>query len=92
MGATAQEAAGTIHTDFARGFIRAETLSYADFLEFKSDAAAKAAGRLRLEGKEYVCNDGDVMMFRCAGAPPLSLRCMQLISCARARRFNVSKQ
>ena len=64
IGATAPQAAGVIHTDFERGFIRAEVTAYADFIKFKGEAGAKEAGKLRLEGKEYVVQDGDVMHFR----------------------------
>jgi hypothetical protein len=64
IGAKAPEAAGVIHSDFERGFIKAETISYADYDEYESEAAAKAAGRLRIEGRDYVVADGDVMHFR----------------------------
>ena len=64
IGATAPQAAGVIHTDFERGFIRAEVTAYEDFTKFKGEAGAKEAGKLRLEGKEYVVQDGDVMHFR----------------------------
>jgi hypothetical protein len=63
-GMTAPEAAGVIHTDFQSGFIRAETISYNDFVQFGGEAGAKNAGKLRAEGKEYVVSDGDVMHFR----------------------------
>lgn len=63
-GATAPEAAGVIHTDFQKGFIRAETISYADFIEYKGELGAKDAGKWRLEGKEYIVKDGDVIHFR----------------------------
>ncbi|WP_067974127.1 redox-regulated ATPase YchF [Nocardiopsis trehalosi] len=63
-GATAPEAAGTIHTDFQRGFIKAEVVSYSDLVEAGSLQAAKAAGRARMEGKDYVMADGDVVEFR----------------------------
>ena len=63
-GATAPQAAGVIHTDFEKGFIRAEVTAYKDFIEFKGDAGAKTAGKQRLEGKEYIVQDGDVMHFR----------------------------
>jgi ribosome-binding ATPase len=63
-GATAPQAAGVIHTDFERGFIRAEVIAYDDFIRFKGEAAAKEAGKLRLEGKEYIVKEGDVMHFR----------------------------
>jgi hypothetical protein len=63
-GAKAPEAAGEIHSDFERGFIRAETIAYDDFLKFGGEAGARDAGRLRSEGKEYVVNDGDVLLFR----------------------------
>ena len=62
-GMKAQQCAGVIHSDFERGFIRAETVSYEDLVEYGSKPAAKEAGRLRLEGKEYVVQDGDVMEF-----------------------------
>jgi len=63
-GSTAPQAAGVIHTDFERGFIRAEVIAYADYLAGKGEAGAKEAGKLRLEGKEYVVSEGDVMHFR----------------------------
>lgn len=63
-GATAPQAAGVIHTDFEKGFIRAEVVAYEDFIACKGDAGAKAAGKQRLEGKEYIVQDGDVMHFR----------------------------
>lgn len=63
-GATAPQAAGVIHTDFEKGFIRAEVTAYKDFIEFNGDAGAKTAGKQRLEGKEYIVQDGDVMHFR----------------------------
>ncbi len=64
VGATAPEAAGEIHTDFQRGFIRAEVTAYDDFVGLGGEAKAKEAGKLRLEGKEYIVKDGDVMHFR----------------------------
>ncbi|MBI1423354.1 MAG: redox-regulated ATPase YchF [Gammaproteobacteria bacterium] len=64
VGATAPEAAGVIHTDFQKGFIRAEVISYDDFIKYNGEQGAKEAGKLRLEGKEYVVQDGDVMHFR----------------------------
>jgi len=63
-GGKAPEAAGEIHTDFERGFIRAETISYDDYLECGGEAGARDAGKLRSEGKDYVVQDGDVMLFR----------------------------
>ena len=63
-GAKAPEAAGVIHTDFERGFIAAEVLHYDDYVEFQSKSAARDAGKLRIEGKEYLVNDGDVIEFR----------------------------
>jgi GTP-binding protein YchF len=63
-GATAPQAAGVIHTDFEKGFIRAEVTAYDDFIEHQGDNGAKAAGKQRLEGKEYIVQDGDVMHFR----------------------------
>ncbi|GAA4651865.1 redox-regulated ATPase YchF [Kistimonas scapharcae] len=64
VGATAPEAAGVIHTDFQRGFIRAEVTSYEDFIKYNGEQGAKEAGRLRVEGKEYIVQDGDVLHFR----------------------------
>jgi ribosome-binding ATPase len=63
-GATAPQAAAVIHTDFERGFIRAEVIAYEDFIAFKGEAGAKEVGKLRLEGKEYIVKEGDVMHFR----------------------------
>jgi GTP-binding protein YchF len=63
-GSTAPQAAGVIHTDFEKGFIRAEVIAYDDFIKFKGEAGAKDAGKWRLEGKEYTVKDGDVMHFR----------------------------
>jgi len=63
-GSTAPQAAGVIHTDFERGFIRAETIAYDEYVKFKGEAGAKEAGRLRLEGKDYVVKEGDVLHFR----------------------------
>jgi GTP-binding protein YchF len=63
-GATAPQAAGVIHTDFEKGFIRAEVIKYNDYIRYKTEAAAKEAGKLSVEGKEYVVSDGDVMHFR----------------------------
>jgi GTP-binding protein YchF len=63
-GSTAPQAAGVIHTDFEHGFIRAEVIAYDDFIACKGEAGAKEAGKLRLEGKEYVVREGDVMHFR----------------------------
>ena len=63
-GATAPQAAGVIHTDFEKGFIRAEVIAYEDFIACKGEAGAKEAGKLRLEGKEYIVREGDVMHFR----------------------------
>jgi len=65
-GSKAPQAAGVIHTDFEKGFIRAETIAYADYLALKGEAGARDAGKLRLEGKEYVVADGDVLHFRFA--------------------------
>ena len=64
VGATAPEAAGGIHTDFQRGFIKAEVVAYEDLVAAGSMAAARAAGKVRIEGKEYVMRDGDVVEFR----------------------------
>jgi ribosome-binding ATPase YchF (GTP1/OBG family) len=63
-GATAPEAAGKIHSDFECGFIRAETIAYHDYVASGSEQAARAAGKMRSEGKEYVVQDGDVILFR----------------------------
>ncbi|MCA0893023.1 redox-regulated ATPase YchF [Microbulbifer agarilyticus] len=64
LGATAPQAAGKIHTDFEKGFIRAEVVSYTDFVDNNGEAGAKEAGKWRLEGKEYIVADGDVVHFR----------------------------
>ena len=64
VGATAPQAAGVIHTDFERGFIRAEVIAYEDFIEYGGEKGAAAAGKSRLEGKTYIVQDGDVMHFR----------------------------
>jgi GTP-binding protein YchF len=64
IGATAPKAAAVIHTDFEKGFIRAEVIAYADFVQYKGELGAKDAGKWRLEGKEYIVQDGDVMHFR----------------------------
>lgn len=63
-GATAPNAAGEIHSDFEKGFIRAETIGYDDFIKFDGEQGAKDAGKMRLEGKEYIVQDGDLMLFR----------------------------
>jgi ribosome-binding ATPase len=63
-GATAPNAAGEIHSDFEKGFIRAETIGYDEFIEFDGEQGAKDAGKMRLEGKEYIVRDGDLMLFR----------------------------
>ena len=64
IGATAPQAAGVIHTDFEKGFIRAEVIAFDDFIACKGEQGAKEAGKMRLEGKEYIVKDGDVMHFR----------------------------
>jgi len=64
VGATAPQAAGVIHTDFEKGFIRAEVIKYNDYVQFGSEAKVKDAGKMGVEGKEYVVNDGDIMHFR----------------------------
>ena len=63
MGDTAPQAAGVIHTDFERGFIRAQTISFEDFITYKGESGAKEAGKMRAEGKEYIVKDGDVLNF-----------------------------
>uniref|UniRef100_UPI002619634C redox-regulated ATPase YchF n=1 Tax=Metallibacterium sp. TaxID=2940281 RepID=UPI002619634C len=63
-GATAPQAAAVIHTDFEKGFIRAETISFADFIKYRGEAGAREVGRLRLEGKDYIVQEGDVLHFR----------------------------
>ena len=63
QGDTAPQAAGVIHTDFERGFIRAQTIAFEDFVQFKGESGAKEAGKMRAEGKEYVVKDGDVLNF-----------------------------
>ncbi|WP_174301502.1 redox-regulated ATPase YchF [Caulobacter sp. S45] len=64
VGATAPQSAGVIHTDFEKGFIRAETIAYPDYVALNGEGGAREAGKMRLEGKEYVVRDGDVMHFR----------------------------
>jgi GTP-binding protein YchF len=64
QGWKAPQAAGVIHTDFEKGFIKAEVIAYEDYIKYGSEAAARDSGRLRIEGKEYVVKDGDVMHFR----------------------------
>lgn len=64
IGATAPKAAAVIHTDFEKGFIRAETIAYEDFVQYNGEHGAKEAGKLRVEGKDYIVKDGDVMHFR----------------------------
>ncbi len=64
VGATAPQAAGVIHTDFEKGFIRAEVIAYDDYISFGSEAKVKEAGKMRVEGKDYIVKDGDVMHFR----------------------------
>jgi ribosome-binding ATPase YchF (GTP1/OBG family) len=63
-GSTAPQAAGVIHSDFERGFIRAETTSYDDYISNNGESGAKEAGKLRSEGSEYIVKDGDIMHFR----------------------------
>ncbi|MCH1582264.1 MAG: DUF933 domain-containing protein, partial [Flavobacteriales bacterium] len=63
-GSTAPQAAGVIHTDFEKGFIRAEVMKYDDFVSLGSEQAVKEAGKLSVEGKEYIVQDGDIMHFR----------------------------
>lgn len=63
VGATAPQGAGKIHTDFERGFIRAQTIGFDDYIEFKGESGAKEAGKMRQEGKDYIVKDGDVMNF-----------------------------
>ena len=64
QGWTAPQAAGVIHTDFEKGFIRAEVIGYEDFVNYGSESKVKEAGKMRVEGKEYIVKDGDVMHFR----------------------------
>ncbi|WP_253299809.1 redox-regulated ATPase YchF [Wolbachia endosymbiont of Chironomus riparius] len=64
LGSTADQAAGVIHTDFAKGFIKAETISFEDYIKYGNESACKDAGKVRFEGKEYVVQDGDIMHFR----------------------------
>ena len=63
-GATAPKAAGGIHTDFERGFIKAEVISYDDFVEYGGEQGAKEVGKWRVEGKDYIVREGDVILFR----------------------------
>ncbi|MFM8429677.1 MAG: DUF933 domain-containing protein, partial [Holophagaceae bacterium] len=62
-GATAPQAAGVIHTDFEKGFIRAQVIAYADYIAHQGEQGAKDAGKMRTEGKDYIVQDGDVMHF-----------------------------
>ena len=63
IGDTAPKAAGVIHTEFERGFIRAQTIAFDDYIKYQGEQGAKDAGKMRSEGKEYVVKDGDVMNF-----------------------------
>ena len=63
VGATAPKAAGKIHTDFERGFIRAQTISFDDYVKYNGESGAKEAGKMRAEGKDYIVQDGDVITF-----------------------------
>jgi len=63
-GATAPQAAGEIHTDFEKGFIRAETIGFEDFINYSGESGAKEAGKLKSEGSEYIVKDGDIIHFR----------------------------
>jgi len=63
QGMLAPQAAGVIHTDFEKGFIRAEVIKYDDYLKYKSEAACRTAGKLAVQGKEYLVEDGDIMHF-----------------------------
>ena len=63
-GSTAPQAAGVIHTDFEHGFIRAEVIAYEEYIRYRGESGAREAGKLRLEGKEYIVHEGDVMHFR----------------------------
>ena len=64
QGWKAPQAAGVIHTDFEKGFIKAEVIAFQDYIQYGSEAACREAGKLRIEGKEYIVKDGDVMHFR----------------------------
>ena len=64
VGAKAPQAAGVIHTDFEKGFIKAEVISFADYVALKGEQGAKDAGKMRQEGKDYIVDDGDVILFR----------------------------
>ncbi len=64
VGSTAPQGAGVIHTDFEKGFIRAEVMAYEDFVQYKGEQGTKEAGKWRLEGKDYILKDGDVVHFR----------------------------
>ena len=63
IGDTGPQAAGVIHTDFERGYIRAKTIAYEDFIQYRGEQGAKDAGKMRAEGKDYVVKDGDVLHF-----------------------------
>src|SRR6185437_2844366 len=73
LGTKGPQAAGVIHSDFERGFIRAETIAYDDYVKYSGEAGARDAGKLRLDGKDYVVADGDVMHFRFATGGGLHL-------------------
>ena len=64
-GSKAPQAAGVIHTDFEKGFIKAEVISYNDYINYGSELKCKESGKLSIEGKDYIVNDGDIMHFRC---------------------------
>ena len=64
LGATAPEAAGEIHTDFQKGFIKAETIAYEDYIKYGNEEAIKQAGKMRTEGKDYIVQDGDIFNFK----------------------------
>jgi ribosome-binding ATPase YchF (GTP1/OBG family) len=66
QGTLAPQAAGVIHTDFEKGFIRAETIAYGEYVDLGGESGARDAGKLRLEGKDYLVKDGDVLHFRFA--------------------------
>ena len=63
-GTKAPQAAGVIHTDFEKGFIRAEVIKYSDYIKYRAESACREAGKIAVEGKEYVVQDGDIMHFR----------------------------
>ena len=86
QGTKAPQAAGVIHTDFEKGFIRSETIAYDDYVKLSGEVGARDAGKMRLEGKEYIVRDGDVLHFRFANYRPFNMyKCGDKLACAPRR-------